>query len=420
MLMSGARVLAITAAHAVLYGVRRAMMGRDADPAGIARLRGISLAALMEHLGPTYVKLGQVLSTRPDLIGDALAAGLSRLQERVREVPARAILRTLRAGLGRDPAELFAFVAPRPLACGSIAQVHRATIHDGREVVLKIRRPGTVRRLEADLTLLLELAALFERFGLSFPVRPWIRQFADSIRAQADLGREAENYRVLRDDLAGISGLRIPAVLSDLTTPSVLTLEYLDQLHHIDETQLSLEERRRALRVGLSALYRMLFVTGFVHADLHPGNVFFRRGGECVLLDAGVVARMEGAVCLDFIDFFMGLVANRGEQCAKIIYDNALYRAPAADHAAFEADVCALVARFSALSARDFEVAGFATGLFKIQYHHQIYGAPDFMMAIVALLGFEGIVKRVDPDLDFQAIARQMLPSARAHASCMT
>jgi ubiquinone biosynthesis protein len=197
----------------------------------------------------------------------------------------------------------------------------------------------------------------------------------------------------------------------------VLTLEYLDQLHHVDDPQLSLEDRRRALRVGLTALYQMLFVTGFIHADLHPGNVFFRRCGECVLLDAGVVARLEGAVCLDFIDFFMGLVANRGEQCAKIIYDNALYRAPAADHAAFEADVCALVSRFSALPARDFEVASFATGLFEIQYRYQIYGAPDFMMAIVALLSFEGIVKRVDPDLDFQALARGMLPSARSHVA---
>ena len=417
LLVSGARIVAITAVHGLLYGVRRGLMAPDADPAGIGRLQGASLAALLERLGPTYVKLGQVLSTRPDLIGGAVAAGLSRLQERVRAVPGPIAMRALRDGLARDPAELFSFVAPTPLACGSIAQIHRATTTSGRDVVVKIRRPGIVRRLEADVTLLLELAAVIERLGLRFPVRPWLRQFADAVRAQLDLEHEADNYRLLRNNLADIAGLRIPAVVHELTAPSVLTLEFLDNLHHIDEQQLSFEDRRRALHVGLTALYRMIFVDGFVHADLHPGNVFFRRGGECVLLDAGVVARLEGAVRLDFIDFFIGLVANRGERCAQIIYDNALYRAPASDRDAFEAEVRALVARFSALPARDFEVTAFAMGLFDIQHRHQIYGAPDFMMAIVALLCYEGIVKRVEPDLDFQAMARAMLPSARVRPS---
>ncbi|HEX7837882.1 MAG TPA: AarF/UbiB family protein, partial [Kofleriaceae bacterium] len=175
------RLVAITVAHGLLYGVRRGMMASDAEADQVGRLQGASLAALLERLGPTYIKLGQVLSTRPDLIGGAVAAGLSRLQERVRAVPGPIALRALRDGLGRDPAELFSFVAPSPLACGSIAQVHRATTIDGREVVMKIRRPGVVRRLEADVALLLSLAAGIERLGLRFPVRPWIRQFADAV-----------------------------------------------------------------------------------------------------------------------------------------------------------------------------------------------------------------------------------------------
>src|SRR5262249_26976117 len=147
-----------------------------------------------------------------------------------------------------------------------------ATMIDGREVVVKIRRPGVVRRLEADVALLLEIAAAMERLGLRFPVRPWIRQFADAVRAQLDLRREAENYRMLRNNLVGIAGVRIPAVVHELTTPSVLTLEFLDHLHHIDKQQLSYEERKLALHVGLAALYQMIFVDGLVHADLHPGN----------------------------------------------------------------------------------------------------------------------------------------------------
>jgi len=202
-----------------------------------------------------------------------------------------------------------------------------------------------------------------------------------------------------------------------LTTTNVLTLEFLDGLHHIDAQYLASDDRQRALHAGLAALYHMIFIDGFVHADLHPGNVFFRRGGECVLLDAGVVARLDGVVRLDFIDFFLGLVTNRGEDCARIIYDNALYRAPISDRAAFEFEVSAAVSQFSTLPASDFEVAAFATALFDIQHRHHIYGGPDFMMAIVALLSYEGIVKRVQPDLDFQTIARNMLPGARARAA---
>jgi ubiquinone biosynthesis protein len=415
-LLSAVRLGYLVALHGLHHAVRRALLPRDAPASELGRLRGRSLAALLERLGPTYVKLGQVLATRPDLLGPAMASGLARLQEHVRPLPSRIAMRALRDGLGREPAEVFALVSPHPLASGSIAQVHRAVTCDGRHVALKIRRPGIARRLAADVRLLVAIATLLERAGLRFPIRPWIRQLTDAIAAQLDLAREAASYRELRANLAGIPGIRLPVVLPELTTSSVLTMELLDDLHHIDTQLLPLDDRRRALHAGLGALYHMIFVDGFLHADLHPGNVFFRRGGQCVLLDAGVVAHLDPAVRLDFIDFFLGLVDNRGDDCARIIHDHALHRAPTADRDAFIADVRAAVARFSALPASEFEVAAFAMALFDLQHRHRIYGAPDFMMAIVALLAYEGIVKRVQPDLDFQAIARHMLPAARVRA----
>src|SRR6185503_15481320 len=209
----GTRVLAITAAHGLRYAVRRGMLARDADAREIGRLRGACAAALLERLGPTYVKLGQVLSTRPDLLGSAVATELSRLQDCVRPLPAPIAMRALRDGLGRDPAELFSFVSTTPLACGSIAQVHRATTVDGRSVALKIRRPGIDRRVDADVKLLLEIAAVLERLGLRFPLRPWLRQFTDAVRAQLDLAREAANYGTLTRNLAGVTGVRLPAVV---------------------------------------------------------------------------------------------------------------------------------------------------------------------------------------------------------------
>lgn len=404
----------IAAFHGVRYGMRFARLPSDADRRGVRTMQGASLAELLESLGPTYVKLGQVLSTRPDVLGPDLVGGLARLQERVRPVPAPQALRALREGLGARFADGFSHVEPEPLASGSIAQVHRATTRHGQHVVVKIRRPGIVERLEADVRLMLAVATLLERVWLRFPVRPWIEQFADAVRSQLDFEREARSYRLLRSNLAAMPDLRLPAVLPELTAPSVLTLEYLDGLQHVDATDLTREDRIRALRSGLAALYQMIFIDGVIHADLHPGNVFFRRGGECVLLDAGVVAHLTPAVRRDFVDFFYGLVANRGEDCARIIQANAVHCGRDADGDAFERDLRRIVARFSALPARDFEVTSFAMALFDAQHRHQIYSAPDFMMAIVALLGYEGIVKRVEPEMDFQSAARDVLPRARA------
>lgn len=407
MLLPAARVLGIALAHGLAFAVR-ASVQVDAPSSDVARLRGESLATALEALGPTYIKLGQLLSARPDVIGVELAAGLARLQERVRPLPSELARRALHEGLG-PRAAAFADVDPAPLGSGSIAQVHRATLRDGRPVAVKIRRPDVVRRYAADARVMLGGAWMLARVGLSFPVRPWLVEFLDAVGAQLDLEREGASYRDLAGNLACVPGVRLPAVLPELTSASVLTMELLTDLHHVDDSRLDAADRTAAVRRGLDALFRMIFVDGLVHADLHPGNVFFRRGGECVLVDAGVVARLAPAVRRDFAAFFLGLVTDRGRDCARIVLDQATYRAPDLDREAFDADVEAIVHRFARLPARDFEVTAFAQALFAVQHHHRVYSAPDFMMAIVSLLGYEGIVKRVEPDLDFQAIALESL-----------
>jgi ubiquinone biosynthesis protein len=413
MLLTAMRIAAIVAAHGVAYGIRSSTIAADADVSEIRYSQGEALASLLERLGPTYVKLGQVLSTRPDVLGVHLAGGLARLQERVQPVSPETALIALREGLGDRLIGRISWVDPTPIASGSIAQVHRAMMTDGREVAVKIRRPGIVRRIDSDARFLIGTAKLATRFGLQFPVVPWLQQFIDAVRAQLDLQREGQNYRDLRTNLAHIRGIRIPEVVFELTTQSVLTMEFIGDLHHVDRMDLPCDPRQRALRVGLEALYQMIFIDGVVHADLHPGNVFFLRSGECVLLDAGVVARLDVPVRRDFVDFFFGLVTDRGVDCARIIHDNALYRSPSLNRTAFDSDVSAVVSRFAALRARDFEVTSFAAALFGVQHRHEVYGSPDFMMAIVALLTYEGIVKRVQPDMDFQSIAHDVLLRAR-------
>lgn len=411
MLLGAARLVAITSVHFARYALRRARLV-DASPRELRRVQGEATAALLESLGPTYVKLGQVLSTRPDVIGTELANGLSRLQEHVRPLSARTAARAVSDGLGSRLSQ-FASVAPVPIASGSIAQVHRATTLAGEEVILKIRRPGIAHQIERDVSLMLWLTSLVERW-LRFPASSWIEEFANAVRSQLDLKREAEAYNELRSNLACLPNVYVPKPVLDLSSDTVLALEYVGNLCNVGSRELSVADRRQALRAGLDALYRMIFVHGFIHADLHPGNVFFRKGGDCVFLDAGIMARLDERVRRDFCDFFFGLVANRGDECARIIWDNASVIGDSVDRRAFEADVRALVNQFSKLPARDFEVTAFAARLFEIQHQHQVHSAPDFMMTIVALLGYEGIVKRVDPEMDFQSIAFDVLSRARA------
>lgn len=376
---------------------------------------GRSLADLFEALGATFVKLGQVLSARPDLISPAVAAPLARLQDDVAPFDPRRVPGLLRQAFGRPPEEIFAEIDRLPLASASIAHVHWARLHDGREVAVKIRRPGVERRVESDLRLLRAGARVLARLpGMeAMPLVELVDELGEPIRQQLDLALEAENARRLRRNFAGVDHVRIPAPIEGLCTSSVLVMEFLGGLEKVGSTTLLPDQRRTAAAAGLRALYKMIFTDGFVHADMHPGNVFLRPWGEVVLLDAGLVARLTEEDHAAFVDFFYGLVTNDGRECARIVTETATHRARHFDPQAFEAAVVELIARYSALRARDFEVARFVYQLMETQRRFGLRGSTRFIMTILSLVVFDGICKQLDPDCDFQAEARGFLILAR-------
>jgi ubiquinone biosynthesis protein len=245
------------------------------------------------------------------------------------------------------------------------------------------------------------------------PLRELVDDVQLPIRQQLDFYLEAENNRRFRKAFAFSEHIKLPELVENLCTEDVLTMEYLDRLRRTDSAILTAEERKTAALAGLRALYKMIFIEGFVHADMHPGNVFIREFGEVVILDTGLVASLDETNRRDFVDFFFGLVNNESRECARIIYDNASYRGRNCDARAFEAAMVELIARHSALKSHEFEVAHFVYQLIETQRRFKIRGSTKFMMTILSMVVFDGICKQLYPECDFQKEARAFLVTAR-------
>lgn len=388
--------------------------GRPTDP-----LAGRFATELLESLGTTFVKAGQVLSARPDLLPAAWVRELRRLQDEIAPPDTRRVLERVEAALGRPLGEVFDSFDAVPVSAASVAVVHRARLLDGRDVAVKVRRPGVARKVRDDLRLLRAVVSVLVRLPRlrTLPLREVVDEVGRAIEMQLDLDAEAENNRVFRRNFAHVERVRIPALVDELCSKSVLVMEYLPDLAKVDEpSAISREDREKGAVTGLRALYKMIFLDGLVHADMHPGNVFIRCWGEFVMLDLGLVARLDAEHQRRFADFFLGMVTNDGERCSAVVHDTALALAPDFDRARFDREMVRLVDHHSGRDARDFEVTRFAVDLFETQRRCGVVGSAAFTMVILSLVVYEGIVKLLHPTLDFQGEARGFLIAARSRA----
>ena len=408
-------ILLLTARHATGFSVRALYLCLRGRRRECGRALGKSVAKLCEDLGPTFIKAGQILSSRPDLLPESMGPPLLRLQDQIAPFDSAQIPAIIESAFGRPLHELFASFDLTPVASASIAQVHRARLKDGREVAVKIRRPGICRVVENDVRILQLISkAVVKLPGMrAVPLLELVDDIQLPIRQQLDFHLEAANNRRFREAFAFSEHIRLPELVDDLCTEDVLTMEYLDHLRRTDSANLTADQRKTAALAGLRALYKMIFIDGFIHADMHPGNVFIREFGEFVILDLGLVAVLDEKDRRDFVDFFFGLVNNESSECARIVWDNASYRAKNCDVEAFRAAMAELIARHSALKSHEFEVAVFVYQLIEIQRRFRIRGSTKFMMTILSMVVFDGICKRLYPLCDFQKEARAFLITAR-------
>jgi ubiquinone biosynthesis protein len=260
--------------------------------------RGRHLREMLDELGPTFVKFGQLLSTRPDVVPPDIVIELQKLQDEVRPVPFEDVERVVREELGLSVEQAFLEFDERPTAAASIGQVHHATLPNGERVAVKVQRPNAPRQIEADLALLYQAARLAkERVrALDFiDAEQLVDEFARSIRAELDYRAEARNAEGFRRNFAGVSEVKIPRVFWSYTRERLLVLELLDgtQLADLDFASMTEEERRAVAYRVAETWMTMIFRHGFFHGDPHPANVFLMDGGETVgLVDFGQVGKL--------------------------------------------------------------------------------------------------------------------------------
>jgi ubiquinone biosynthesis protein len=372
---------------------------------------GQRLASLLESLGPTAIKMGQILSARPDLLPADVVRSLAHLQDSLRPFSTRTAIAILEASLGTPLHRVFQDFEPVPLSAASVAQVHLARLHDGRAVAVKIRRPNIERIVENDTRLLRSLGALLSKLpGMALvPVQDLLDETTAPLREQLDFTLELENNRRLRHNFAGIERVVIPATIDEYCSANVLVMEYVDGLQKIGHAVFAKQDAQWIATAGLQVLYRMIFIDGFVHADMHPGNFLIRNSRELVLLDTGLMTSLNERRRTDFIDFFFALVNNKGRDSANIIIKNSRYCSSAYCRERFESEMESLIARHSALKSKEFEITRFVYELADTQRRCGIRGSMDFMMTVLAMVGYDGICKQMYPECDFLSAARPYL-----------
>jgi ubiquinone biosynthesis protein len=412
LLARGAGVGAVTVGTLVPAAVGAVVQRlRHGPGAGRRHLRR-SAAPLLIRLGPTFVKAGQVLGTRRDVLSPQLCDELSVLTDDLPAMSPADTRTALREAYGDTLDEVFDQVCLTPVASGSVACVHRARLRgSGREVAVKLRRPGVRETMALDLEIMRRGAALVARLPVfdRVPVRQIVDHLADAMAGQLDFEREATALARLRANLATVPRVWVPQVHLEACRPSCIVMEFIPGLSTDTAAQCPPMLRRRFGNSGLTAVYQMLFVDGFVHCDLHPGNLYFTRAGQVVVLDAGFSVQLEDRLRRLFAEFFMDMALGRGERAARVVVQSAAGIAPDADVEGFVERMAELVERSHGQSAKEFSLVGFATEMFDLQRRSGVHAAPEIVFPLLALLVIEGTIRALDPDVDFQEAAKPVI-----------
>jgi ubiquinone biosynthesis protein len=388
---------------------------REGQPAPAAepdRRTAARFRQLLVDLGPTFIKLGQLLSSRPDILPSHWIEELSELQDAVPPVPLRQVRREIERGLGRPIDELFASLDDEPLASASIAQVHRARTHDGRSVVVKVQRPGTRERIEGDLPLLYYLAwlleAAIEETGVYTPTGI-IEEFDRSIREELDFQNEARNVRAMAEASRDLAFLVIPAVHDDLSSATVLALDYLDGLKVSDVTAESGHDLELVARRIIEAAFRQLFEKGIFHGDPHPGNVLVLAENRIGLIDFGLVGRLSRPM-QDVLVLLVIAVALRDPGTLARLLNKVGIPDQHAPIAAFRADIQSILDRYLGLTLDEIRATSLLRDLLDLALRHKIKVPKEYAVLSKAAVAVEGIIRRLYPKLDILEVG---LPYAR-------
>ena len=390
-------------------GVFLRELALERGPERLQRAAGRALVRACTDLGATFIKVGQVASTRMDLLPPGLVRELATLQDRVPPFPFADVRRTLEEDLGRPLEEIFDAFETEPVAAASVAQVHRAILREnGHTVAVKVRRPDILEKVRLDRAILLFLARNLERLVPTFhlmAIEEALRTFCQAVEEQIDLERELRNNRRFAADFAADPAIVVPHVYDDACCSSVLTMEFVEGVPEAELERRGLDVEA-IVRNGLRGVCRMIFQHGFVHADLHPGNLRFVEPDRIVALDLGLVGEIDDHDRLTTARLLFALATGDGPTVARCFYDESPHPATK-DYAAYEREMSEFVDSVRVKGLAHLQVSAEIGRIFDILRRHRIQARAHMTMVNLAIMTAEGLSKRLAPNI---VLAEEVLP----------
>ena len=369
------------------------------------------LASDLEKLGPTFIKVGQLLSTRADLLPPEYLTALSRLQDQVEPFSFSEVERIVSSELGVRISKAFLSFESTPLAAASLGQVHRAVLRDGRPVAVKVQRPGIREQVIEDLDAFAGMAELLERHsevGERYELGRTVEEFRRMILAELDYLREADNLAALRQALSEFDRIIVPAPIQDFTTSRVLTMEYVDseKISALNPVaRLDLDTRRLADQL-FRAYLKQILLDGFFHADPHPGNMLVTRDGRLAIVDLGMVARIAPELQENLLKLLLAVSEGEGQRAARIASDIGR-RTDGFDREQLERKIVELVGAYQGATIGQIQVGRVLLEVSRASADSGLRLPPELALLGKTLLNLDEIGRALDPSFDPNAAIRQ-------------
>ncbi len=365
----------------------------------------------LEKMGPTYVKLGQFLSTRSDLLEPQYIEALSRLQDRAEYFSYEKVESIIASELGLPVARLFSFFDKTPLAAASLSQVHRAILLDGRSVAVKVQRPGIRDQIALDLDVLLELAGFLDRhidMAKRFMLQETIEEFRKALVRELDFKEEAQNLVILSENLEEYEKIVVPLPVHAYTTSKVLTMEHIrgqkiTSMHPLGRPEINGHELADEL---FSAYLKQILIDGFYHADPHPGNVFLTDDGRLALIDLGMAARISGGMQKKLLRFTLAISEGKTDEAVQYAIEIG-EKTPAFDEQAFGKQVQEFITRWQRIRIGQMDIGRVILEVLKVAGTNGFRFPAELAMLGKCMLNLDNIGRTLDPAFDPNAAIRR-------------
>lgn len=379
------------------------------------------LVADLKKMGPTYIKLGQLLSTRPDMLPKPYLKALASLQDDVESVSYKEIEQIFREDIGERTSKAFASFDPEPLASASIGQVHKAELNSGEIVAVKVQRPGIQKRFIDDLEVLMSLSKKAEKIlkknSDKFSVHEVIEELRYILLQELDYEKEAKNLKTLKNNLAEFKLLHVPDIIPDYCGKKVLTMEYIEGQKVTDVSPFQLDglPKQKITDDFVKGYLKQIIVDGFAHADPHPGNVHLTKTGKLALMDLGMVVRFDEQMKEQILKLMIGLGGNDSNQVTKVLLEMSEYDAKSTDLGVFKKQVARKIQENKNSKAEDLKTGRSILDINKIAVQQGIKLPVALVSLGKILLNMDQIIAFLSPQHNLQKTVRKYMEHLMRH-----